>query len=203
MSQTKAKASDSERLQKLSFDNQILMGRLTQYKKAEKGAKEIVADYEMMKQKYFNVMTENKDLKTQVVEFMQANCDKEIEIKQIKTQAAEKAASFERMAAELKELRKDREKSIDERYSLVMEINKKVNLLEEKSQEVQDLREQLDEVIGDLQVNKKTSSKTEAEGKRYLNLLDQVQKHIKTLLKYLHEQVATTHDPNVIEHTNR
>jgi hypothetical protein len=60
------------------------MGRLTQYKKAEKGAKEIVADYEMMKQKYFNVMTENKDLKTQVVEFMQASCDKEIEIKHLK-----------------------------------------------------------------------------------------------------------------------
>jgi hypothetical protein len=55
-------------------------------------------------------MTENKDLKTQVVEFMQANCDKEIEIKQHKVQAADKMASFERMTSELKELRKDREK---------------------------------------------------------------------------------------------
>lgn len=64
MNQSKFKACDAEKLQKLQFDNQILMGRLTQYKKAEKGAKEIVADYEMMKQKYFNVMTENKDLKT-------------------------------------------------------------------------------------------------------------------------------------------
>lgn len=41
------------------------------------------------------------------------------------------------------------------------------------------------------------------EGKRYLNLLDQVSKHIKTLVKYLHDQVATTSDPNVIESTNR
>ena len=49
MSQTKSKSSDAEKLQKLQFDNQILLGRLTQYKKAEKGAKEIVADYEMMK----------------------------------------------------------------------------------------------------------------------------------------------------------
>jgi hypothetical protein len=49
MSQTKGRASDAEKVQKLQFDNQILMGRLTQYKKAEKGVKEIVADYEMMK----------------------------------------------------------------------------------------------------------------------------------------------------------
>lgn len=28
-------------------------------------------------------------------------------------------------------------------------------------------------------------------------------KHIKTLVKYLHDQVATTNDPNVIESTNR
>jgi hypothetical protein len=49
MSQAKGRASDAEKVQKLQFDNQILMGRLTQYKKAEKGVKEIVADYEMMK----------------------------------------------------------------------------------------------------------------------------------------------------------
>lgn len=36
-----------------------------------------------------------------------------------------------------------------------------------------------------------------------MGLLDKVQKHMKTLLKYLAEQVATTKDPNVIEHTNR
>jgi hypothetical protein len=36
------------------------MQRLTEYKKAEKGAKEIVTDYEQMKFKYFNVLTENE-----------------------------------------------------------------------------------------------------------------------------------------------
>ena len=36
------------------------MQRLTEYKKAEKGAKEIVIDYEQMKFKYFNVLTENE-----------------------------------------------------------------------------------------------------------------------------------------------
>jgi len=33
---------------------------LSQYKKAEKGVKEIASDYESMKMKYFNVLTENE-----------------------------------------------------------------------------------------------------------------------------------------------
>ena len=37
------------------------MNKLSEYKKAEKGAKEIVNDYEMMKMKYFNVLTENSN----------------------------------------------------------------------------------------------------------------------------------------------
>lgn len=37
---------DLEMLQKYKFDNQILMKKLTEYKKAEKGAMEIVSDYE-------------------------------------------------------------------------------------------------------------------------------------------------------------
>jgi hypothetical protein len=36
------------------------MSRLGQYKKAEKGAKDIVSDYESMKMKYFTVLTENE-----------------------------------------------------------------------------------------------------------------------------------------------
>ncbi len=38
--------SEGEALKKLRFDNQILMNKLSEYKKAEKGAKEIVTDYE-------------------------------------------------------------------------------------------------------------------------------------------------------------
>jgi hypothetical protein len=33
------------------------MGKLSEYKKAEKHAKDIVMDYESMKAKYFNVLT--------------------------------------------------------------------------------------------------------------------------------------------------
>jgi hypothetical protein len=36
------------------------MKKLTEYKKAEKGAMEIVSDYEQMKLKYFNVLQENE-----------------------------------------------------------------------------------------------------------------------------------------------
>ena len=45
---------------KLKFDNQILMQRLGDYKKAEKGAKDLCQEYEGMKLKYFNVLTENE-----------------------------------------------------------------------------------------------------------------------------------------------
>ena len=42
------------------------MNKLSEYKKAEKGAKEIVTDYEQMKMKYFNVLTENSNQKGQI-----------------------------------------------------------------------------------------------------------------------------------------
>ena len=54
---------DSETIQKFKFDNQILIKRLSEYKKAEKGALQIVKDYEEMKNKYFNVLKENQKLK--------------------------------------------------------------------------------------------------------------------------------------------
>ena len=42
------------------------MNKLGEYKKAEKGAKDIVNDYEQMKMKYFNVLTENEKQKTHI-----------------------------------------------------------------------------------------------------------------------------------------
>ena len=50
-------------IEKFKFDNQILMQRLSEYKKAEKGAVEIVKDYEIMKEKYLNVLQENQKQK--------------------------------------------------------------------------------------------------------------------------------------------
>lgn len=74
---------ESEAVKKLQFDNQILMNRLGQYKKAEKGAKDIVTDYETMKMKYFNVLTENQKQKTQISDFMQVQVATEVEVKSL------------------------------------------------------------------------------------------------------------------------
>lgn len=54
------KGYETDALKKIKFDNQILMNKLSEYKKAEKGAKDIVNDYEQMKAKYFNVLLENE-----------------------------------------------------------------------------------------------------------------------------------------------
>ena len=55
----------------MKLDNQVLIGQLSQYKKAEKNVKEIAREYEQMKSendimkvKYFNVLTENEKQKT-------------------------------------------------------------------------------------------------------------------------------------------
>ena len=56
--------NESDAVKNLKFDKQILMSKLSEYKKAEKSAKGIVDDYEQMKLKYFNVLTENSNQKT-------------------------------------------------------------------------------------------------------------------------------------------
>ena len=62
---------DTEFIKTLQFDNTVLINRLGQYKKAERGAKEIVNDYQQMKQKYFNVLTENEQQKQQISELIE------------------------------------------------------------------------------------------------------------------------------------
>lgn len=47
-------------IKKFKFDNQLLMRRLSEYKKAEKGAVEMVKDYAAMRFKYEKVLEENK-----------------------------------------------------------------------------------------------------------------------------------------------
>ena len=54
---------NSADLRKYKFDNSILMQKLHEYKKAEKSAKDLVTDYEQMKMKYYNVLTENEKQK--------------------------------------------------------------------------------------------------------------------------------------------
>ena len=51
------------------------MRKLSDYKKAEKGAIQIVSDYEQMKTKYFNVLKENESQKKTI----QANIQKDLD----------------------------------------------------------------------------------------------------------------------------
>lgn len=55
-----SKSNESELVKKLQFDVTILMKKLSQYKSAEKGAKDIVQDYENMKKKYYRVLQDNE-----------------------------------------------------------------------------------------------------------------------------------------------
>lgn len=103
--QAKSMPLESEALKKLRFDNQILMGKLSEYKKAEKGAKELVSDYEQMKMKYFNVLTENSNQKQQLSELIQSKLDNEISIN---------------------ELNEEKQRYIDELYALRMDITRKI-----------------------------------------------------------------------------
>jgi len=54
---------DKDLIKKFKYDNQILLKRLSEYKKAEKGAVQIVRDYDEMKVKYFQVLQENQQQK--------------------------------------------------------------------------------------------------------------------------------------------
>ena len=65
---------------KLRFDNQILMQRLGDYKKAEKEAKNLCQEYETMKLKYFNVLTENERQKSQISDYIQQSFAKDQEL---------------------------------------------------------------------------------------------------------------------------
>jgi predicted RNase H-like nuclease (RuvC/YqgF family) len=80
---TASAKGESEIVKNIRYDNQILMSKLSEYKKAEKNVKDLVNDYEQMKLKYFNVLTENSAQKTHIQELIQAKLDAEISLKDL------------------------------------------------------------------------------------------------------------------------
>lgn len=68
-------------MKNLRFDHNVLMKRVSDYKKAEKNAKEMVNDYDQMKLKYFNVLTENSKQKQSTQGLIQSKLDSEIQLK--------------------------------------------------------------------------------------------------------------------------
>lgn len=76
-------------MKKLKFDNQILMQRLGDYKKAERVSKDLCSEYEQMKVKYFNVLTENQHQKTAIADYITREHATGQEIISLKTQNAD------------------------------------------------------------------------------------------------------------------
>ena len=115
-------SNESEQVKKLKFDNQILMGKLSEYKKAEKNAKELVNDYDQMKLKYFNVLTDNSNQKSQIQELIQSKLDSELA---------------------LKELSEEKQQYINDLYNLRMDINKKIDENQKKTAQNAHIQEEL------------------------------------------------------------
>ena len=80
------------------------------------------SENDSMKLKYFNVLTENEKQKTQIQDLISNSCDKEVEMKQ---------------------LQKERDRQINETYSLRMEINKYINQIEDRNAQVETLQSKL------------------------------------------------------------
>ena len=79
-------------------------------KKAEKGANGIVDDYEYMK--YFNVLTENSNQKSQIQMLIQSKLDSELA---------------------LKDLGEEKEQLINDLYNLRIDITKRIDELAKQS----------------------------------------------------------------------
>ena len=88
------------------------MNKLSEYKKAEKGAKGLVDDYEQMKMKYFNVLTENSNQKSQIQMLIQSKLDSELA---------------------LKDLGEEKEQLINDLYNLRIDITKRIDELAKQS----------------------------------------------------------------------
>ena len=122
-----------------------------------------------MKSKYFNVLTENEKQKTQLKELASSECNKDME---------------------LRALTKERDNYINELYRSRMDINKKINLLEEKNSAIEQLTKRLQcetERAQKILTQDQKISQLKSDILQYMQMLKQVQKHLKTLMKYLHD----------------
>lgn len=174
--------SESDLVKKMRFDNQVLMGKLSEYKKAEKTAKDIVNDYEQMKMKYFTVLTENSELKGQLQELIQAKLDNEMSIQSLKQE-------HDKLIDELYSARMDNKKKAEE-------LSKRHHQIEILSQELQVLAQKGQELAG----KEKEVSMLQNDIESFLKFFGQVDKHLRSLVKLLRDSIAKCSDPKVIEH---
>ena len=93
---------------------------------------------------------------------------------------------------EVRDLLKERERHIDELYGLRMDINKRINLIEDKNSQIEALTSRLQcetERAQKIITQEREVTQLKSDIKTYMQMLQQVLKHLKTLLKYLHDQV--------------
>ena len=161
------------------------MSKLSEYKKAEKNVKDLVNDYEQMKLKYFNVLTENSAQKTHIQEIIQAKLDAEIS---------------------LKDFNEEKQQNVNDMYALRMDITKRIDELAKKNAQVLHLQEEI------ANAHKKVSEsvRKDKEIADLQNVIDSffgffglIDKHLKTLVKMLRDLISKCDDPKVIEHNQK
>jgi len=91
-------------------------------------------------------------------------------------------------------------------YKIRMDLNKKAHDVQNQEQRMKDMKvqnEKLLTVIGSLNERDKQYSNIQTDLEKYLDILSQVDRHLKTLIKFLKNVVDQSSDPQIIEHTQR
>ena len=86
----------------------------------------------------------------------------------------------------------ERDGYIDELYRVRMDINKKINLLDDKNAQIEALTKRLQcetERAQKIISQEREVGQLKTDIQTYMQMLKQVIKHMKTLRKYLHDQV--------------
>lgn len=138
-----------------------------------------------MKLKYFNVLQENERQKLNVQKSIQENIDLE---------------------ASVRRLNEEKQKHVDEVYSVRMGINKKHGQVKQREEQIDQLQAEHNELIkkaAHLIIKEKEVSILQTNLERNLDIIGQVDKHLKTLVRNLKNVVDQSMDPVIIEHTQR
>ena len=69
--------------------------------------------------------------------------------------------------------------------------------------DMKDQHDKLLKVIGSLNERDKQYSGVQSDLEKFLDILSQVDRHLKTLIKFLKNVVEQSKDPQIIEHTQR
>ena len=91
-------------------------------------------------------------------------------------------------------------------YKIRMDLNKKAHEVQNQEQRMKDMKEQNEKLladIGSLNERDKQYSNIQTDLEKYLDILSQVDRHLKTLIKFLKNVVDQSSDPQIIEHTQR